>query len=92
MDRKAELDECETIFRAVEDRHKSKSSSSKGGPRGRTPDPSFQKRVDGLVGDSAAVEHLRRQMIVLRRECDIDDASQAGWEKGDGFSPFSRAS
>ncbi|KAH8043765.1 hypothetical protein JL722_15011 [Aureococcus anophagefferens] len=63
-DRSKQLRDAEALFDAV---------SQLKGPRGRRGSARPATGPARLAADPDAVEHLRRQCVVLRRECDIDD-------------------
>ena len=70
-DRRRELETCERLAKAAE-------AAATGGPRAK------KQRTDAevarLAENQTDAEHLRRQIIVLKRECAIDDAALAALE------------
>ncbi|KAH8047471.1 serine/threonine kinase [Aureococcus anophagefferens] len=67
-DRSKQLRDAEALFDAV-----SQLKGAKGSSRKRKAGDGPGARAEKLAADPDAVEHLRRQCVVLRRECDIDD-------------------
>ena len=67
-DRSKQLRDAEALFDAV-----SQLKGAKGSSKKRKAGDGPGARAEKLAADPDAVEHLRRQCVVLRRECDIDD-------------------